>query len=402
VDRRGLTRRHRARRRYPPRAIHPRPRRDLPQSRLLRGLSRSGLRRVPTLAAGTGAAAGRLHPAASRWPTRRGSSPPRPRPRCLGRRPRLRPECHLWAQRRRPVPRLGARGRSPDHGPRIRCPRSDLEPPLRPLGCPVRQGRHPASPHLVGRGRRDHLRGRHPGDQGDLPEPHHLPDRRDLPRGGHLSPGPGPRDHDHHRRRPRPRPTRSRPRGDRGRRLLRQLPQVALWSEGLRLPPRSPRAPGPSGGTGGELGMGRRLPDTRGPHPLPIHPPQPVAGDPRPRILPGRPGRSGLPRRKPMGRGPRPLLRDGGGRSAAGLRPDRPPFDLSADERLVPTDGGDADPHDRSGRPQAATPRRPPDRGPACALPGPVDGARLGSGVHDRGRPRRPGRRTGDPPATRL
>ena len=136
-------------------------------------------------------------------------------------------------------------------------------------------------------------RGVTPRTKRPLPQPHHLADRADLSGRGDLPPGARGRHRLGRRRRPCAGADPARSDRARRRRLLRQLPQVALRAEGVGVPLRAAGAPGLGRVADRQLGLGR------GQRPVPagerLRQPQPVAGHPRRRRLPGRAGRDRLP-----------------------------------------------------------------------------------------------------------
>ena len=156
---------------------------------------------------------------------------------CLSRRVRRRPglpaQCHPRRQHRRALAGPAAGRRSAGHRPRVRRLRRDLGIRLPPARRPVPS--HYSAPALrpgpvdeAPARRGDAANARH------LCQPHHVDHGARLPRAGAVRRRSPAGHHDTDRRCPRTGPDRARPRRG-GRRLLhRQLPQVAVCTQGRR------------------------------------------------------------------------------------------------------------------------------------------------------------------------
>ncbi len=159
-------------------------------------------------------------------------SPARSLRRLSAGRPGVRDECELGAEHRDPLPRARPRRRGTAGRRRVRRPRDPVAVDR------LTHGRHAAPRAVCGaRARAEHadrLLLAHRVDDGPDQRRHDRV-RRGAGRGRALD----------RRRRARAWADRRRRRRDRRRRVRRQLPQVAVRAEGLRVPVRAARAPAP-------------------------------------------------------------------------------------------------------------------------------------------------------------
>ena len=339
-----------------------RPRRHLPEPRLVRGLPPRGAGRAGASPRPPGGGAGAVHGAGAGGAARPGARRAR---RVRGRRsgrPRLRPERHDGRQHGAPV--AGSRGgrRAPRHGPHLQ------RLPERAGGRGGSRGRarrrgHPAVPRRhAGAGARSGAVAGEPADAAGARRPRDEPD------------GPGPSDRAARprarvargrragRRRARPRDGPARPPSARRRLLHGELPQVDLRAEGLGVPARQARPPEGRAPAGDQP---RRQLAADGPLDVPAR--VRLDGHRRPHGLPHRPGGHPLhgvaPARRLAGahgaqpghrpRGPRPPVRRAGrAASGAGLD-DRVPRRAARAAGLRPGPGG------RRARPAPDRPLRP-------------------------------------------